>query len=260
MAGVGLADPPDLPALRIRGLCKSFVHHLRGGTVQSVLDAVDLDVASGSMVVLTGPSGAGKSSLLRCIYRTYLPDSGSIQLHLGGGRTVDLAAADERTVLQVRASTLHMVTQFLSVVPRVAAVDLVAHAFAHTEAPPNSASDPPAARERARDRLIGLGLSPDRVADPPATFSGGERQIVNLATALAHTTGLGAGAVLLLDEATAALDPVRRELVLDALVAEKDRGTTIVAVFHDVPDRPGLVDRVLHVTDQRLTERTGART
>jgi ABC-type nitrate/sulfonate/bicarbonate transport system ATPase subunit len=68
------------PAIRIRGLSKSFTLHHQGGVRLPVLHGVDLDVAAGEAVVLHGPSGAGKSSLLRCLYGNYLADAGSIEV------------------------------------------------------------------------------------------------------------------------------------------------------------------------------------
>lgn len=224
--------------LDIRGLSKSFTHHLRATAdastpeIQPVLDDVDLRLEPGTMTVLTGPSGSGKSSLLRCVYRTYLPDAGQILLTVPGHDTIDLATADDHAVLAARRTHMGMVTQFLHVVPRVGATDLVAGVGGD--------------RDAARDRLRALGLTDARLDDPPATFSGGERQIVNLALALAQPRPL-----LLLDEATASLDPERRTRALDALEAQKAKGTTMLAVFHDVPDRPAMVDRVLQVRDHR---------
>lgn len=233
----------DVPAVAVAGLSKSFTHHLRGGLVQQVLDGVDLDLVVGTMTAITGPSGSGKSSLLRCLYRTYLADSGSIQVHVGHGRVVEVTDAADRDLMTLRHNHLAMVSQFLSVVPRRSAVDLVI-----------AEGDPP---RRARERLLELGLSEERVDDPPASFSGGERQIVNIALALTRLAARDVTTVppvLLLDEATASLDPVRRQTVLDTLADIKHRGATILAVFHDVPDRPGLIDRVLTVQDRRLVD------
>lgn len=150
--------------LRVQELSKTFVSHLRGGASQRVLAGVELDIAAGELVVLTGPSGGGKSSLLRCIYRTYRPDGGRVLVGRPEGEPLDLASAPDRTVLDARASLIGMVTQFLRVTPRVGAADLVREAGA-----PDG------------ELLRSLGLSAPLLDAPPATFSGGERQIVNLA-------------------------------------------------------------------------------
>ncbi len=234
-------------SLSVRGLVKTFVSHLRGGERRCVLDGVELDVPAGACVVVTGPSGSGKSSLLRCVYGTYLPDSGSVRVRWreqGVTKEVDVAGAAERAVLALRRDVIGLATQFLSVTPRVAAVDLVAQAVAPRASEGNGLH---AAREMAAERLRSLGLPRELISAPPATFSGGERQMLNLALALAKARPL-----ILLDEVTASLDPQRRRIALEAIRARKQAGTTLLAVFHDVPELPGLVDEVVRMENGKV--------
>lgn len=219
-------------ALAIHGLRKRFVRHLQDARELSVLEGVDLEVQAGTCTVLRGASGSGKSSLLRCVYRTYRPDAGSIVLRCDDER-IDLATADDRAVLSARRRHVGMATQFLQITPRVGAVDLVAQEGLE--------------RDGAAELLRSLGLAEELLEIAPATFSGGERQIVNLAITLARPRP-----VLLLDEVTASLDPARRALALRALGERRDAGGTLLAVFHDPPDHPGLVDRVLEMRGGRL--------
>lgn len=213
--------------ISVRGLGKGFTLHLQGGVRLPVLVNVALDVEPGECVALAGPSGAGKSTLLRALYGTYRAEAGAILVRHEGAM-VDLATADARTILAVRARTLGYVSQFLRVVPRVPALAIVAEA-AGTEA-------------RARELLGRLGIPPALQALAPATFSGGEQQRVNLARGFA-----GAHPILLLDEPTSALDAARRETVVAMIREAKEAGRAIVGIFHDETVRDAVADRVHEV-------------
>ena len=218
--------------LSTRALAKSFTLHLRGGLVMPVLAAIDLDVRAGECVVLSGPSGAGKSTLLRSLYGNYRAESGSILIRHCGAM-VDLAVADPRTILAVRHETLGYVSQFLRVVPRVSALDMVAEVLL------TRGIDLDSARDRARSLLLRLNIPARLHAIPPATFSGGEQQRVNLAR------GFIAGhPILLLDEPTASLDADNRGIVIRMVEEAKARGTAIVAICHDADVRDAIADRI----------------
>jgi ABC-type glutathione transport system ATPase component len=83
-----------------------------------------ISVAAGEALVLAGASGAGKSSLLRILYGNYRPSSGTIAI-THAGRQIDIVSAVPRTVLDIRRRTLGFVSQFLRVIPRVSALDIV---------------------------------------------------------------------------------------------------------------------------------------
>ena len=213
------------PILRVHRLHKTYTRHLFDGRKLEVLRDVDLELSPGTFTLLTGPSGSGKSSLLRCVYRSASIDSGSIVLRFNGSE-IDMVAANDRTVLETRRNYIGMATQFLSVVPRVGALDLVREAGLESDA--------------ARDLLRAIGLSDAHFDVPPATFSGGERQMLTLALTLASARPL-----LLLDEVTASLDRRRKRTAYEILLERKRAGVTMLAVSHEIPDLPGLVDRVL---------------
>ena len=217
-----------MTAISVRGLGKGFTLHLQGGLRLAVLAGVSLDVAAGECVALAGPSGAGKTTLLRALYGTYRADAGAILVR-HAGRMVDLAAADARTILAVRARTLGYVSQFLRVVPRVPALAIVAEA-AGTDA---------GAEARARALLLRLAIPAALHRLAPATFSGGEQQRVNLARGFA-----GAHPILLLDEPTSALDAVNRATVVAMVREAKAAGRAIVGIFHDETVRDAVADRV----------------
>jgi alpha-D-ribose 1-methylphosphonate 5-triphosphate synthase subunit PhnL len=214
--------------LQTRGLAKTFTLHLREGLRMPVLSGVDLDVRSGECVVLAGPSGAGKSTLMRSLYGNYRADGGSIWVR-HRDEMVDIAAADPRTILDVRQHTLGYVSQFLRVVPRVPALDVVAEVVGDKAA--------------ARTLLLRLNIPARLHRIPPATFSGGEQQRVNLAR------GFIAGhPILLLDEPTASLDAENRAVVVDMVREAKGNGTAIVAICHDADVRDAIADRLFALT------------
>ena len=113
--------------LAVEGLGKTFTLHLQGGVTIPVLRDVAFSVAAGECLALSGPSGAGKSTLLRLLFGNYRAESGHIRVWHDGA-WCDIAQADPRAVLAVRARTLGYVSQFLRVVPRVPALDIVAEA------------------------------------------------------------------------------------------------------------------------------------
>jgi alpha-D-ribose 1-methylphosphonate 5-triphosphate synthase subunit PhnL len=223
-------------ALRAEGLSKGFTLHLQGGVSLPVLRGIDLAVAPGECVALSGPSGAGKSTLMRCLYGNYGAGAGRILLR-HRGEVLDLAAADPRTVIALRRETIGYVSQFLRVIPRVAALDIVAGPLIARGVARE------AARARAAALLHRLNLPARLHALPPATFSGGEQQRVNLARGFAPGYP-----VLLLDEPTASLDAGNRAVVVALIEEAKAAGTAIIGIFHDAEVRERVADRLFEVT------------
>jgi len=215
---------------------KSFTMHLRDGIRLPVVADVSFSVASGECVVLGGPSGIGKSSLLKMIYGNYAVDSGQI-LVTHKGRIVDLATADPRTVLDVRRQTMGYVSQFLRTVPRVAAIDVVAEPLLSRGV---TVAD---ARDRAAELLAQLNLPEELWQLPPATFSGGEQQRVNIARGF-----ITDHAILLLDEPTASLDARNRAVVVEMIEQKKEAGVALLGIFHDEEVREAVGSRILDVS------------
>jgi alpha-D-ribose 1-methylphosphonate 5-triphosphate synthase subunit PhnL len=225
-----------MPALRVSGLTKSFVIHAQGGLALPVLRDVSLAVSAGECVALVGPSGAGKSTLLRSLYGNYRADAGSILVRHDNA-LVELVGAEPRTVLAVRSRTMGFVSQFLRVIPRVPAVDVVAAPAIRLG---TNAVD---ARRRAEFLLGLLGIPPKLWSLPPATFSGGEQQRVNIARSLSIDYP-----VLLLDEPTASLDAENRDRVASLIHQRRAAGAAIVGIFHDSAVRDALATRVHDVS------------
>ncbi len=222
-------------AIRAEGLAKAFTLHLQGGMRLPVLDGVELEVAPGECVALAGPSGAGKSTLMRLLYGNYGAGAGRILLR-HRGEVVDLAAAEPRLVREVRRDTLGHVSQFLRVIPRVPALDIVAEPLLARGVAPDEA------RARAAALLARLNLPARLHGLPPATFSGGEQQRINLARGF-----LAQYPVLLLDEPTASLDPANREVVIALIAEAKARGAALLGIFHDTGVRDRVADRLFAV-------------
>jgi alpha-D-ribose 1-methylphosphonate 5-triphosphate synthase subunit PhnL len=209
------------PILDVKGLAKHFTLHNQGGVQLTALEGIDLTLRSGECVVLAGPSGAGKSTLLRCVYGNYRASAGTILIR-HEGREIEVTRAADRHILALRRKIVGHVSQFLRVLPRVAALDLVAEpAIAAGLAPER-------ARERAAALLDRLAVPQRLWALSPLTFSGGEQQRVNIARGFAHDYAL-----LLLDEPTASLDAENRRRVMDLLKEARDRGAAILGIFHD---------------------------
>lgn len=221
--------------LRTEALHKSFTLHLQGGVRIPVLAGLDLELRAGECVALAGPSGAGKSTLMRSLYGNYRAQDGRILVRHDGAM-VDLAAADPRTVIAIRSATLGYVSQFLRVVPRVPALDIVAEVLLArgTEIAP--------AREEAAALLLRLNIPRRMHGLAPATFSGGEQQRVNLARGF-----IGHHPILLLDEPTASLDEANAAVVIALIREAKSRGAGIIGIFHDSSVRDQIADRQFEV-------------
>src|SRR3984957_961458 len=218
--------------LRTDALAKTFTLHLQGGVRIPVLSGVGMEVRAGECVVLSGPSGVGKSTLMRSLYGNYRAETGHILVR-HRGEMVDLANADPRTILAVRHETLGYVSQFLRVVPRVPALDVVAEVLV------GRGTALEEARRVATELLLRLNIPRRLHGLPPATFSGGEQQRVNLARGF-----IGNHPVLLVDEPTASLDAENRAVVVAMINEAKARGTAIIAICHDTDVRDKIADRL----------------
>ncbi len=218
--------------IKVDGVAKSFTLHTQGGAVLPVLADAHLRVESGECVALLGESGAGKSTRMRMIYGNYTAQAG--QIHVG---SVDVASAEPREIMALRRETLGYVSQFLRVVPRVPTLDVVAEPLLSV----GSSSE--SAQEKAKDLLQRLNIPTALWRLSPTTFSGGEKQRVNIARGFAYEYP-----ALRLDEPTASLDTRNRRVVLQLIREAKERGAAIVGIFHDKEVRDATCDRQVDVT------------
>ena len=216
------------PVFHAEGLVKVY----RMGEVEVyALRGVDLDLFPGELVVLLGPSGSGKSTLVNILGGLDVPSSGRV---LYGER--DLMRAGDRELTEFRRHFVGFVFQFYNLIPSLTARENVAIV---TEI----ARDPMAPEE-----ALGLvGLQP-RLDHFPAQLSGGEQQRVAIARAIAKRP-----AVLLCDEPTGALDSQTGITVLEVLDrVNRELGTTTVVITHNA-DIARMADRVIHLSDGRIT-------
>lgn len=224
------------PILEINGLSKHFQLHEQNKLIPSCGN-VHLQVHAGQLTALVGPTGAGKTSVLKCVYRTYLPSGGRILYRDIEGHSTDLAQTSEHRILELRQKDISFVTQFLHCLPRRSALDVVCDPLVA------QGIQRDAARVRAGSLLALLNV-PERLwGVPPATFSGGEKQRVNLARGLIARPRL-----LLLDEPTASLDSVTTERVIELITSIKAEGVAMLAIFHDPELVRRLADRLVELT------------
>jgi alpha-D-ribose 1-methylphosphonate 5-triphosphate synthase subunit PhnL len=235
------------PLLQVSDLTKTFALHILNGKQITGFEHVSFDVPEGGFTGIAGQSGSGKSSLLKCLYRTYLADSGSILFRAADGEAIDLVTADDDTVLDLRVDEIGYVSQFLRPTPRVAAIDLAARPLLRRGIPKDEA------RERVARYFQRLALPEDLWDGYPILFSGGEQQRVNLARALASDARL-----LLLDEPTSALDAALQQEVAQLLAERRDRGTTMIGIMHDAALLASLADVTVHMAQGRVTGIDGA--
>lgn len=222
--------------LEVKNLFKVFRLYTIGDKAIDGFRDVSLSVKTGEFLGISGPSGAGKSSLLKCIYRTYIPTGGEIWYDSAKRGRVNLAALPDYEVTALREREMGYVSQFLNVIPRVTVVDVVAEPLIRM------GTDTEEAKLEAMSVMERLFI-PSALFDVyPATLSGGERQRVNIARAVT-----GRPRLLLLDEPTASLDKKSMAAVVDLLKEIKKGGTTMIGIFHDPLIIDGLSDRVFRM-------------
>ncbi|MDQ1603443.1 MAG: putative transport system ATP-binding protein [Actinomycetota bacterium] len=218
--------------------CHGLVHIYRvEGNDVVALSGVDLDVAPGEVVGLLGPSGAGKSTLLNLFAGLLRPSAG--RLTVGDH---DIARMDERGLARMRAVDVGVVLQgaMRNLLPYATPIDNVR--FAQRGAQRVGGQDLPRAEE-----VLGLIGLDEEATTSLSALSPGQRQRLAVGVGLAAQPGL-----LLLDEPTSQLDHEGRDEVIDSvLAANRDLGTTVVAVTHD-PDVADRLPRTVTIRDGRV--------
>ena len=233
--------------LQLKKVTKKFTLHHQHGAQLNVLNAVDMTVSKGECVVLDGPSGMGKSTLLKLIYANYRASSGEIEVLQADGSTLELTKADPRELVRMRRHTVGYVSQFLRVIPRVSALDVVAEPLIEDVAHDIAAIEE--AREIARALLTRLRIPESLWELPPATFSGGEQQRINIARNMIKPRP-----ILLLDEPTASLDAANTQTVIDLIHEALARGAALAGIFHDAHVGKAVATRHIDISQFRSAE------
>ncbi|SES24975.1 phosphonate C-P lyase system protein PhnL [Psychrobacillus sp. OK032] len=216
------------------------IHHL--GKTMPAIQNINLSLEAGEFIGIVGKSGSGKSTILKSIYRTYLPDEGKIMYDSERFGETDLAQISERQMLYLRKYEIGYVSQFLSVMPRTTCRQLVTNALLEM-----GESEAVALKE-AEKALAHFELDPKLWDSYPNTFSGGEKLRLNIAMATVKKPRL-----LLLDEPTASLDQQSKIKVREIIEKLKKQGTTLVGIFHDIEFMDGLCDKVYDMQTRQLT-------
>ena len=227
--------------LEIAGFEKRFtIHHLN--KVMPAIKDISFSLETGEFIGIVGKSGSGKSTILKSIYRTYLPDQGKIMYDSAAFGVVDLAHISERQMLHLRKYEIGYVSQFLNVMPRTTCRQLVTNALLEMGSTEEVAS------EEAEKALAHFEIDPKLWDSYPNTFSGGEKLRLNIAMATVKQPRL-----LLLDEPTASLDQQSKMKVREIIEKLKLNGTTLVGIFHDIEFMEGLCDKVYDMQTRKLT-------
>ncbi|MBI4339554.1 MAG: ATP-binding cassette domain-containing protein [Chloroflexi bacterium] len=228
------SSPSSSPALSLRGVAKVFG---RGPNAVRAVDSVDLEVVSGEVVLIQGPSGGGKTTLLTMAGGLLRPTEGTVVV-----AGANLAGLSDRGVSRLRLRSIGFVFQSFNLLSALTAWENVAVVKRLAGATRREA------HTKAMALLSSLGLD-RRATHKPADLSGGEKQRVSIARALANDP-----AIILADEPTANLDSARGHEVMALLRRiAKEQGRTVLCVSHDHRIRD-IADRVLWLEDGRLRQ------
>jgi peptide/nickel transport system ATP-binding protein len=230
----------DAPLLEVNGLKMWFerhqgffgrdVHHIKA------VDDVSFTIRQGETLGLVGESGCGKTTVGRCIVRVYQPTSGEMIYHGANGQAVDLAKLNRQGLKPYRQQ-IRMIFQdpYSSLNPRMTVSEIVGEVLKVNHLASGSELE-----DRVAHLLRRVGLRPEYMRRYPHAFSGGERQRIVIARALATNPRL-----IVADEAISALDVSIRAQILNLLKdLQAEFGLTYLFIAHDLSVIRHICDRV----------------
>ncbi|MEU6973420.1 ATP-binding cassette domain-containing protein [Kitasatospora aureofaciens] len=216
------------PVLQARGLVKRYGH-------VTAIDGADFDLLPGEVLAVIGDNGAGKSSLIKALTGAVTPDEGEIRLN---GEVIRFNGPQD-----ARGHGIETVYQDLAV---AASMDIASNMFLGRElrrpGPLGSVLrmlDKKRMREEAAEHMADLKIGLRSLTQPVETLSGGQRQAVAVARAVAW-----ARSVVVMDEPTAALGVKESGQVLDLIRRVRDKGLPVVLISHNMPHVFEIADRI----------------
>ena len=215
------------------------------GQVRAV-DGVNLFIRPGETLGLVGESGCGKTTTGRCIIRAYKPLDGRILYRRADGDVVDLAPLDDQSLKEYHREIRFIFQDpYSSLNPRMPVVDLVGEPMKV-----NKVAQGQELEDRVADLLRRVGLRPEYMKRYPHAFSGGERQRIGVARALALDPRL-----VICDEAVSALDVSVRAQILNLLEdLQREYHLTYLFIAHDLSVVEYICDRVAVMYVGKLVE------
>ena len=224
-----------------KGFLKRTVGHVRA------VDGVTFHIDEGETLGLVGESGCGKTTTARCILRAIEPTAGRISVRAANGSVVEMGALRPSELRALRRE-MQMIFQdpFTSLNPRMTLLDLVGEPLLV-----HGLGNRREREERVADLLRRVGLRPEYMRRFPHAFSGGERQRIGIARALALQPRL-----VVADEPVSALDvSVQAQIVNLLLELRRERGLALLFITHDLSLVRAIADRVLVMKDGEIVER-----
>lgn len=226
--------------IQIKELSKSFTLHSLGKHIKSSQN-INISLEEGKFIGITGKSGSGKSTILKCLYRTYLPEKGEILYNSKMFGLIDIAKASDREIIYLRKYEIGYVSQFLNAMPRATAKEIIENSLLEM------GSNYEIAQQEAIKILSHFELDKELWDSYPINFSGGEKLRLNIAKAMVKRPRL-----LLLDEPTASLDNASKIRVRELICDLKKSGTTMIGIFHDIEFMDELCDEVYNMENGKM--------